>query len=178
MNILTLIRRNWAQGPQTLRFPDRQPPAPGYRGRVQVDTALCVACGWCASVCVSGAIDVVSLTDHGVWDYDPGRCTYCGLCTAYCPMNALTQAPDHDPTCSTADGLGRRAVIQYRRCSQCGARQIPLGQAIVERAYGDTTPQIRQRLDLCSRCRRTALVHALVQGLHVPEPTKERRDGR
>jgi ech hydrogenase subunit F len=112
MNILTLISRNWVRAPQTRRFPDRQPPAPAYRGRVVLEPAMCRSCSKCAQVCVSAAITVEHVEgDRYEWSYDPARCTYCGVCVAYCPVTCLLQLDDRSPTCSRPDAQAEIVTV-------------------------------------------------------------------
>jgi formate hydrogenlyase subunit 6/NADH:ubiquinone oxidoreductase subunit I len=100
MNILTVIGRNLRGGTQTQRFPDRQAPAPDYRGRVLLDPATCRSCSKCAQVCVSAAITFEHVEgDRYVWAYDPSRCTYCGVCVEYCPVKCLWQDADRGAPC-------------------------------------------------------------------------------
>lgn len=101
MNILSIIGRNWVRGPQTQRYPDREPPAPNYRGRVILEPATCRSCSKCAQVCVSAAITFGRVEgDRYEWSYDPSRCTYCGVCVAYCPVGCLLQDADRGAACS------------------------------------------------------------------------------
>ncbi len=121
MNIFTVIARNVRRGPKTQRYPDRQPPADSYRGRVVLDPDTCRSCSMCAQVCVSAAITFGRVEgDRYEWTYDPGRCTYCGLCVDYCPVGCLTQESDRGPA-YTVPGEQAEAVTVIRRRIKKGA---------------------------------------------------------
>jgi len=76
-------------GPYTSKFPAEPSIAPpAYRGRGQFDEEQCVACGGCARICPSGAIDVVDRPDLGpptrtITRHDD-RCVFCGQCEVQC----------------------------------------------------------------------------------------------
>jgi ferredoxin len=46
----------------------------------------CVGCGTCATVCLSGRIEIVE--HRPVWNEKP-RCTYCFACIHFCPSRAV-----------------------------------------------------------------------------------------
>jgi len=52
---------------------------------IEVDPALCTACGACVTACPFGAVQVVS--DVAVFN---DKCTLCGACEKSCPVNAIT----------------------------------------------------------------------------------------
>ncbi|HUT36897.1 MAG TPA: 4Fe-4S dicluster domain-containing protein [Planctomycetota bacterium] len=76
-------------GPYTSKFPAEPSPAPpAYRGQGQFDEDECVACGGCARVCPSKAIDVVDQPEldpptRTIVRHDD-RCVFCGQCEAQC----------------------------------------------------------------------------------------------
>ena len=53
-----------------------------------IDQLACVACGDCVAICPYGAIEHVTLDDHGatreVARVNPGKCMGCGTCQAIC----------------------------------------------------------------------------------------------
>jgi len=125
MNILNLIGRNAVHAPATQRFPDRQAPAPDYRGRVVLEPATCRSCSKCAQVCVSAAITFERVEgDTYAWAYDPARCTYCGICVAYCPVKCLLQLPDRGPSCSRP-GEQAETVTVIKQRKKKPARRPP-----------------------------------------------------
>ena len=50
----------------------------------------CIKCGGCASVCPTGALELVG--DRIV--YHPEKCIHCGLCAKVCPANVITVTKD------------------------------------------------------------------------------------
>jgi hydrogenase-4 component H len=97
MNILRLLAENLLGGPVTLRFPDHPPTGAGYRGLVQIDETRCAACGLCAFVCPSAAIQSKRRRDAYDWSYDAGQCTFCGRCVDVCESHALTMQSECPP---------------------------------------------------------------------------------
>lgn len=54
---------------------------------VQVERALCVACGSCVKECPRKALSVF----RGCWaQVEPMQCVGCGKCVRVCPANCLT----------------------------------------------------------------------------------------
>ncbi len=78
MNIVNLLVQNFFHGPVTVRFPERPPTAPGYRGLVEFDPSKCTGCGTCAYACTSAAIKFRGRRDTYSWSYDAAQCTFCG----------------------------------------------------------------------------------------------------
>lgn len=56
-----------------------------YYGGIKIDTAKCVACGMCASIC---PMNNISVTDNAVQFND--KCTMCYRCFSNCPKQAIT----------------------------------------------------------------------------------------
>lgn len=122
MNIWQVIARNWRQGPQTQRYPDRLPPAADYRGRVTLSPDTCRSCSLCAQVCVSAAITFGRVEgDTYAWSYDPGRCTFCGLCIDYCPVRCLSQEADRGPAYARPGEQAETVTVIKRRVVKKGA---------------------------------------------------------
>lgn len=93
----------------TRQYPEeRWEPEGSYRGRpvLVLDTdgkERCVACGLCARVCPSLAIEVQAgeTTDskerHPVkFEINMLRCTYCGFCEEACPEEAIVMSKDYE----------------------------------------------------------------------------------
>ena len=94
--------KNLFKKPATrVSFPKEIPPAaPGYRGRIRYEAALCVNCGMCIRVCAPMAItktveknadgdDVISMA------FDLGSCTYCRSCADFCAKKAITLTEEY-----------------------------------------------------------------------------------
>lgn len=52
---------------------------------IVIDRERCLSCAACASVCPTGALEMLEL--HLV--YDQSSCTNCGICVRKCPVGAL-----------------------------------------------------------------------------------------
>ena len=55
---------------------------------VKVDRDLCVGCGACSGVCLTGSLE---LDDEGKTKVNEDTCIDCGACVASCPVEALSQ---------------------------------------------------------------------------------------
>ena len=117
-------------GPYTTRFPaEPSPAAPAYRGKGVFDERECVACGACARICPSNAIEV---KDH--FDVSPPQreiirhhdeCIFCGQCEALC----TTTKGVHLTSEYELSTLDRSSCVESIRkdlvlCEMCGE---PLG---------------------------------------------------
>jgi len=119
-------------GPYTnTSFPATLPEAPpAYRGQGEFDEDECVACGGCARICPSNAIDVTDLPDHDppirrIVRHDD-RCVFCGQCEAQC----LTEKGVHLTNryeLSTLDRSTCEVAIEKELvlCEVCGAVIAP-----------------------------------------------------
>ena len=177
MNILTLISRNLRRGPGTLRYPERAAPGAEFRGLVRNDTVRCIACGICDYVCVSGAIVVTGHDDRCDWTYDPGRCTFCGRCVDLCPGEALSQDGDRAPTYARSGDLAQGEQITYPACPECGLPARPYNERLLMIAHDDISPEFRERIKLCERCRRRRSQTVLTKGLGGAADTERNADG-
>jgi ferredoxin len=62
-------------------MPEQTPTLP------EIDQSLCIHCGACAAVCVSGALS----DDYGKPEItSPLQCTHCAECEETCPVGAIT----------------------------------------------------------------------------------------
>ncbi|HVP64925.1 MAG TPA: 4Fe-4S binding protein [candidate division Zixibacteria bacterium] len=123
MSIVTLLLNNLSSRPVTLRFPQRPPAAPGYRGTVIYDAEKCTGCGMCAFRCTSRAIEFRNTRTHMIWSYDPGQCTYCGRCVDGCADHAITQSAECPaPYCD-------REAVKFSKTSPRKEKKLPTGDA-------------------------------------------------
>jgi hydrogenase-4 component H len=163
VSILHVITGNFRRGPDTLRFPARVAPPPGFRGMVQLDPARCVGCATCAYVCPSAAVAVVEDDTHYEWCYDPGRCTFCGRCVDCCPTQALTLAADRPPVYTQPQAFGQTHRLAYPRCLECGRPAQPINDIVLARAFDEITDEVRSWSRLCARCRQRRYHPALIE---------------
>jgi len=167
--ILQVIRDNLAQGPATVRLPGSVPTTSGFRGRVVLDPARCIACGMCAYVCVSDAISGVNEEQAYGWGYDPGRCSFCARCLERCPGHALTMTPEPVPTYARQGELAAHQRVPFPPCAQCSAPVRPATEELLRLAFGHVTEELRELAHLCERCRRKRLQRSLAAGALNPE---------
>lgn len=110
-------------------------PAPAYRGRVVVDTDLCVGCGGCADVCPARC---VTITDRGreerVIRRHLERCILCGRCEEACAYEAVRLVADWEWASPDRHDL----IVEQRlfmgacdRCGRCFIAPHPLDHAVV-----------------------------------------------
>jgi NADH-quinone oxidoreductase subunit I len=91
----------------TSQFPEeRFQPDPSFRGRpvlvAENGTERCVACGLCARVCPSLAIEVQAAETELEKERYPikfeinmVRCIFCGFCEEVCPEEAIVMSQDY-----------------------------------------------------------------------------------
>jgi len=115
MNIVTLLVENLWRGPVTLRFPERPPSRPGFRGLVEFEPSLCTGCATCAFVCTSLAIKFKSRRDTYEWSYDGGQCTFCGRCVDGCEGKAITMQSSPAPAYENSGALKRLYTLARKK---------------------------------------------------------------
>jgi formate hydrogenlyase subunit 6/NADH:ubiquinone oxidoreductase subunit I len=155
LQILRLIAGNLGRGPATIRLPGSVPVPPGFRGRVLLEPARCLACGLCAYVCVSDAITGREDGGGGYgWEYDPGRCAFCARCVDHCPGHALAMASEPTRPYLEPGELAVRERIAFPPCPDCGAPARPATPQLLGLAFEHPTEHTRELVRRCERCRR------------------------
>ncbi len=87
------ILGNLVKGPATRNYPAvKRPPFRGERGKLAIDSSLCIYCGMCARKCPSHAI-TVSRQPEKEWRFERFRCILCGYCVESCPKKCLHLVP-------------------------------------------------------------------------------------
>ena len=90
--------KQFGKVPHTIEYPyESKEAAPRYRGFHFNEIEACIGCGNCSTICMNGAIDMISLVevegkkgDSGLRPrVDHGRCCWCGLCVEVCPTGSL-----------------------------------------------------------------------------------------
>ncbi len=158
MNILNLLSINLGRGSRTRPPEDAVPYPPGYRGRLQHEASLCIACGMCVYTCSPGAITRnEQAPDCVFWAYTEDRCTFCGFCVDYCPTQALSFEPVAPAPLTDRTQHYLTHPIQFQPCADCGQPFIPLPPAVLTRLYGEPLPADVTAANLrCDQCRKRA----------------------
>lgn len=114
MKILRLIWKNLRSGIATLRFPERPPVTPGFRGLVRFDSERCSGCAMCRFRCTARAITFTAAGKEFTWSYDPSQCTFCGRCVDGCKDHALSQEQACPPMYLTPGALSVSYTLQRK----------------------------------------------------------------
>jgi ferredoxin len=81
----------------------------------------CTACGLCARVCPTGALQLNKIEDSFQLDFQAAACTNCGLCLTYCDPGALRR--EGQPAFRQILSGERQTLVRgsLRRCRKCSA---------------------------------------------------------
>lgn len=153
-DILHIIGRNLAEGPNTIRLPHEVPTPTGFRGLVLLDPGRCVGCGLCAYVCVSESVTGSSNEKEYEWRYEPARCTFCARCVDRCPGDALRMSSDSPPVYSRTGELDVKHTVPFPLCKGCGKPSRPMPETLIHWAAEKIDDDARELYQLCERCRR------------------------
>ena len=142
-------------------------PPEGLRARMSLDTQRCTACGACAAMCPSHAIDIIPEEGRFRMIYNLWKCSFCGTCEHVCPEQAVRMTTDYslgggDKLTQTVTGDMPRS-----RCATCGAPHITPVQAkaitgrIFEHAPGFVAVEhaIQRSLGECHSCKTAPGTH-------------------
>ncbi|MDZ7617700.1 MAG: 4Fe-4S dicluster domain-containing protein, partial [Patescibacteria group bacterium] len=130
-----VLMARWKQGHHTMRYPDGPPPdlPARFAGRPTLDPTKCpAACGRCAAVCPTGAVEVAS--DGRVAQLDTGRCLFCRACETACPAGGIAFSRDYQLAASARDdlvvrdGLRQAAVALAEESRRLFGRSFKLRQ--------------------------------------------------
>lgn len=107
------------------RLPHTLDTLPASQGFIRLEaTDACTACGLCARVCPTGALQMLENDDGDVFHliFRAGACTDCGACLPYCEPDALQMAAALP---SLRELLNAEPVVliagNLRTCRKCGA---------------------------------------------------------
>ncbi|MHB9155053.1 MAG: 4Fe-4S binding protein [Endomicrobiales bacterium] len=124
------------KGPYTTRFPkEAHTPMPGFRGKPVPDEKECIACGACAQVCPSRAIEIKDnrgkkpATREVVWHYD--LCIFCGQCERLCTTKkGVTLSLEYDLATLDRSTLFSGVEKDLLICEDCGEVIAPRAQLL------------------------------------------------
>ncbi|MFO7618554.1 MAG: 4Fe-4S dicluster domain-containing protein [Thermoplasmata archaeon] len=135
----------------------------GLRARIAIDETKCTACGACANMCPSGAIDLVEELGRFKITYNLWKCSFCGTCQQVCPEEAVRLTADYVMQDVSKTGLVTTGEMDRMNCSGCGKPHITITQfkavkaRILEHAPDLDAGKVAESLSLCSRCK--AAIH-------------------
>ncbi len=130
-----------------------------FRGRIAHDDEKCTACGACANMCPSGAIDLVEEESRFRITYNLWKCSFCGTCQLVCPEEAVRLTPDYVMQDAAKSNLVTRGNMERMRCSACGEFHITKAQfeavkaRIMENAPDMGRAEVERALSICSECK-------------------------
>ncbi len=131
----------------------------GLRARIAHDDEKCTACGACANMCPSGAIDIVEEEGEFRIAYNLWKCSFCGTCQSVCPEEAVRLTPDYVMQDAAKSNLVTRGSMERMCCSGCGKPHITRSQfkavkaRILEHAPGIAQAEIDKSLLVCQECK-------------------------
>lgn len=156
---LKILANNLRKGPATDPFPFAPAHTPQrFRGKVHLNTSICVGCGICKSVCAGHAIHIEERADGSGYDWVlwHNTCALCGLCRHYCPTGAISMSNDWHNAHLQSEKYGwcERHFVPYIPCQGCGAPIRLLPNSITGRIYADSDVDVQRIVYLCPECRR------------------------
>ncbi len=99
--IAFIVLRSLFRKPVTVLYPFcPAKSAPGTRGAVVIDSALCIYCGMCVRKCPTAALRVDRAAK--TWTIDRLKCIWCGGCVEVCPKKCLSQSMSYTKPTRTA----------------------------------------------------------------------------
>ncbi len=126
-------------------------------GIVQIDQAVCTACGLCAAICPTEALQAETTAEHWTLRFEAASCIACAQCVSVCPEQTRGAIRVHRMISWEQLLAGPRVLAQDRvtRCVRCGASIAPA--RMVDRVMallGNESPGLRENLaQYCASCR-------------------------
>lgn len=159
-------------GQVTLGYPFHpHSPEENFRGKVVVDTELCIGCGACAMACPSSLITLRDVAARRVVEFALRRCTYCAQCRDVCPQKAITLSSQFETASPSMDDMSIRLELKLVRCKNCGApvgTRRELNKIITELIKTSTfAPETLGWLELCIACKRKEALNTPALALEV-----------
>ncbi len=159
-------------GQVTLGYPfEPHPPDENFRGKVVVDTALCIGCGACAMACPPRLITLNDVDGYRTIDFALRRCTYCAQCRDVCPQKAIALSNQFETASPSMDDMSIRLELRLVRCKECGAvvgtqRELNRIAAELTKKVG-LAPGSMSWLELCLACKRKEALNTTALMLEV-----------
>ncbi len=134
----------------------------GFRGRHEFDVEKCMACGACAQVCSSDAIEVSDSDGKRLIRINYARCTFCGFCQDECPTQAIRLTREYHLSTDDKETAYVTNEVEMLRCHICGSYYVPSEQIkwaigrIMDKvaAYRDLRKRLEDAMQICPTCRR------------------------
>ena len=162
--VLKLLKEVLRVGEATVPYPFVAVElAPGFRGKPEHNSELCITCAACAIACPSNALSVTTDLDQGTrtWSIFVGRCIYCGRCEEVCPTRAITLSHDFELAVMNKQDLYQQAEYTLAACHQCGTLFAPLKEIeyVIALLQHSELPEerlahIRALVEMCPECKR------------------------
>jgi len=112
MNMERELIRHVIRRPVTVLYPyEPTRPAPGLRGRPQIDMTKCIGCGICSRGCPAGAMQMEGRKAEATLRIHLDRCLFCGECERSCPQGAIELTADYELATAERDQL----VLEFDR---------------------------------------------------------------
>lgn len=100
--MIDLILERIKQKKRTIKYPGKKIILPQhYRGKPEINNALCTKCGSCIEYCPVNAISL----SKGEIVIDIGKCIFCLECTSICKFNAIRFTDEYKLACSKRSDL-------------------------------------------------------------------------
>lgn len=134
----------------------------GLRSRIALDEGKCTACGACANMCPSGAIDIAREGRSFKVTFNMWKCSFCGTCQQVCPEQAVKLTEDYALHAADKGSLAVAGTMAALTCPFCGAEHISEHQAravharVLENLPGFDVGKVDASVLQCAACKARA----------------------
>jgi ferredoxin len=142
--------------PTRYRRGGRIGPVPiSFRGEIQLDASLCLACRACAYVCPTLAISFLERPWGHRVAVSMGACLFCGRCQTECPTGAIYLTSG----CSLVNEAEQEFTIardvSFETCTDCGRLMVPVVPYLTQ-LYPRMPGVLKDAYSRCPGCRARA----------------------